>query len=787
MNLSRLLFRLLLGRRLPIVGGSLEVSGIAGPVLIRRDQYGIPYIEAQSEEDALYGVGFCQGQDRAFQVEALLRVVRGTLAELVGPKGLEVDRLSRRIGFRHVAERQLEALDDEIRRALEAFARGVTEGSRVGCRRPAHEFTLLRARPTPYRASDVLGVVKLISFSLASNWDAELSRLKVLREDGPEALMALDPTYLQEHVVTAPPGVQAGPALDRLAEDLSVFMAAVGKSGGSNGWALAPSRTSTGRAVLANDPHLPPLLPPHWYLAQVRTPDWALAGACFVGAPAFAAGHNDVAAWGVTAGMLDNTDLFLEEIGPDGRSVRQGDRFVPCETRTELIQVKGGPAVEEEVLVTPRGPVIGPALEGDLGAVSVRATWLDARPVRGFLRAHRAVSFEEFRRAFEEWPLAPLNMLYADTSGTVGWQLVGDAPRRRKGWGTVPLPGWDPEVGWEDGPVPFDEMPHLSDPEAGFVATANNQPTRAGEGPFLGMDWIEGYRVTRIVEALKPRHDWDVDSVQALQMDQTSLPWRDLRDSVLSTPTETGETRQALALLEAWDGVVRADSPAATVFELFVSEMVRRVVQAKAPRADRWALGTGFTPLVPRSAFGFRRVGQLARLLKEQPEGWFQRPWRQEVEEALATVIRNLTSDHGGDHRRWDWGRIRPLTLRHPVGERKPLDKVFNRGPFPWGGDANTVGQGASDPLDPTASPIWIASLRMVIDLGNWEECRFVLPGGQSGNPLSPHYDDLIPLWRRGEGVRIAWSPAEVARVARSTLRLAPVPSRDDEGAGAIP
>lgn len=774
MNIPRLVFRLLLGRRLPITTGTLEVSGVKQPVLIRRDGYGIPYIEAQEGGDAWYGLGFCHGQDRAFQLEGLLRVVRGTLAELVGPQALPVDRLSRRIGFYHAAEQQLEALDDGNRQRLEAYARGVADGAKVGCRRPAHEFTLLRTQPTPYRAADVLGVLKLMSFNLASNWDSELARLKILTEDGPEALTALDPAYPEWLPVTSPPTALSGSTVDRLAEDLAVFTASVGHGGGSNNWAIAPSRTATGRAILANDPHLPPILPPYWYLAHIRTPDWAVAGASFVGAPTFPAGHNGTAAWGITAGLVDNTDLFIEEIGPDGQSVRQGDEFVACQTRRETIQVKGGETVEEEILITPRGPIVGPALEGQVGAISLRATWLDPRPLNGLFRIHRAGSFEEFRRTFEQWPALPLNVAYADTSGAVGWQLVGEAPQRRKGWGTIPLPGWDPETGWEDAPVPFDEMPHLSDPETGFVATANNRPASEDEDPFLGADWIDGYRLVRIVEALDGRDDWDVASTQVLQVDQESLPWRELCDIVLAVPAGTDEAQQALTTLGAWDGRIAADSPAATVFEFLVAELARRIVEAKAPRATQWALGRGFSSLVPHSVFSVRRVGHLVRLVREQPDGWFDRSWPEEMADVLATVIRTLREQYGTDTSRWAWGRVRPLTLSHSVGEQAPLDRVFNLGPFAWGGDANTVGQAAADPADPTANPYFIASLRMVVDVGNWDASRFVLPGGQSGNPVSPHYDDQLPLWQRGEGVSVAWSPTKVEQATRTVLRLEP-------------
>jgi penicillin amidase len=777
MNGHRLLLRLLLGRRLPITDGSISVPGINQAVTVRRDRHGIPYIEAQDDEDAWYGVGFCQGQDRAFQLEMLLRVARGTLSEIIGTGGLTIDRLSRRIGFTASARLQLEALDGQAHGVLQAFARGVTAGSSHGCRRAPHEFTLLRIRPTPYSAVDVMAVAKLQAFALASNWDIELARLHILQKDGAEALKALDPTYPDWHPVSTPPGSRAGPAPDRLSADLKALAEANGLRGGSNCWALAPSRTATGRAILANDIHLPPVLPPHWYLAHVRTPQWTAAGATYAGSPVFPAGHNEVAAWGTTAGLADNTDLFLEELGPEEHSVREGGRFIPCDVREEIIRVRGGAEVVEEVVVTPRGPIIGPALDGGTAAISIRATWLDARPMKGLLATHRASSFEEFRRAFEEWPMTSLNMLYADTSGTIGWQLVGETPRRRKGWGTVPLPGWDPDAGWEDTPIPFDDMPHVTNPPGGILATANNNPAAEGQGPFLGVDWIDGYRVARIFESLESRRDWDIAGVQALQMDQQSIPWRELRDRVLSTAAHGHDARRAIALLREWDGSVTAGSPAATVFELFVAEMTRRVAEAKAPRASSWALGKGSTPLLPRTLLVARRVGHLVRLMTEQPDGWFQSGWPRVVEEALEAAVKSVRKRYGDDEEQWAWGKLRTLEFRHPAGDRPLFRRAFNLGPIPWGGDANTVGQAAPDPADPTANPLGVASLRMVVDVGNWKEARFCLPGGQSGNPMSSHYADMLPLWISGGGVPIAWSPEDIEEAATASLRLLPTTS----------
>jgi penicillin amidase len=775
LNLTRLLMRLFLGRRLPLTQGDLTVPGLRAEVRIHRDRWGIPTIEAANDLDTYFGIGFCHGQDRPFQLEVLKRAVRGTLSELLGPATLAADRLSRRIGFHHAARQQEAVLDADVRAMLDAYARGVSAGVRLGLPRRPHEFVFLSGWPGEWTVPDSLGFVKLISFTLSSNWDAELARLKILTTDGPEALAALDPVYPHWLPLTTPVGQAAGPALDRLAQDVAAFADVVRIGGGSNNWAVSAARTATGRPLLANDPHLDAALPAHWYLAHLRTPDWAVAGATFVGGPNVVAGHNGHAAWGVTAGLIDNTDLFREKIGPGGASVLQGDRYQPCPVREEVIAVRGAATVTERVLVTPRGPIVGPALDAGDEALSLRAVWLDPLPVRGLLTVHRARSFAEFRRELEHWPATPQNVVYADASGTIGWQMIGTAPRRRKGWGLVPLPGWDADAGWEPRHLPFDPLPHATDPAAGFIATANTKPRpEDGEGPYLGCDWIDGYRLAAIGRALAARTDWDVPRTLALQTDQQSLPWEEMRETVLALPDTRPEARLGLGLLRDWDGRVAAESPAATVFELFVAETAGRVARAKAPHSFEFALGKGLSPLTPKNNFFcFRRTGHLAVLLRTRPAGWFARPWPDELADALAVVVGRLRAAHGPDPRRWAWGRLRPLVLHHPLGRSRLLARAFNLGPVPCGGDTDTINQAAVLPLAPLAPTDNIASVRAVMDVGAWENSRFVLPGGQSGNPLSAHYEDLFPLWRRGEGVPIAWSADEVKRTTCQTLTLA--------------
>jgi len=750
----------------------LVVDGLMGTVRIGRDRFGIPYIDASNDVDAWFGVGFCHGQDRAFQMEGLLRVTRGTLSELVGPDALAIDRLSRRIGFHRSAVAQLGSLDKDIVEILEAYALGAHQGATLGGKKLAHEFTLLKSEPTPYEPVDALALMKLMAFLLASNWDSELIRYKMATEDGIEAVMALDPTYPDWLPATIPPGKPAGHALDVLTTDLELFGTVVGLGGGSNNWAISGSRTASGRPIVANDPHLQPTNPSHWYLARVSTPQWRVAGAGLVGAPGMPVGFNGHCAWGVTAGLTDNTDLFLTDVTSDGSGVRIGGDTVACETRTETIKIKGEDDVIEEVLLTPHGPIIGPALEEAEASIAMRAVWLDTTPVRGLLTTHTATSVNEIKESYRAWPGLPLNVVSADTAGDIAWQLVGEAPVRKKGHGTIPMPGWDPEFGWEDGTLSVDDLPGAVNPECGFLATANNKPLQRDDGPFISHDFIDGYRVARITDQLAQRYDWTVAAAGRLQMDLTPIPWKEMRAAIVGCGAMAPNATLAVEMLESWDGVASQDSSPASIYELFVVEMAQRVVRSKAPRTTEWALGRGMSALTPESIVFTRRTGHLSRLMTSKPEGWFTEGWDVEIGDALATVVQRLIDNYGPDTSAWAWGTIRPLAFIHPVGERKPMDKVFNLGPFPWGGDANTVSQAAVSFRDPVENSPFVASMRMVVDVGEWENNRFVLPGGQSGNPMSPHYDDQLDLYRFGGAVSIAWSDEERDTAVKDTLVL---------------
>jgi len=789
MGLRRSIFRWLLGRRLPVVDGTLSLDGASGTIEIARDRWGVPHIEAGCESDAWFALGFCHGQDRGFQLEGWQRLARGTVAAWVGARAVSIDRLTRRIGFHGAAKRRLEAQPPHLRELLESYVRGVNHGRDAGLRgRRCHELVLMRGVWTPYEPSDAVAILSLMSFLLASNWDVELARWRIRELDGDEALRDLDPASCSPGAPLSGDGEPSErAAIDALGEDLAALGRFVAPGGASNNWVLDATRTETGRPLLANDPHLAPTLPSPWYLAHVTTPEFSAAGATFIGGPGFSAGHNEFGAWGMTAGLTDNADLFLEEVDVDGLRVREAEGFVPAGLREERIEVRRGEDVVERVIETRRGPIISPALHGVTRAISMRAVWLDPLPIEGLMCAHHARSLEDFRAYFRAWPALPLNLVWGDAGGRIAWHLVGEVPRRRGGHGTLPTVGRDPDAGWTDERVPLEAMPWREGSPEGFLATANTAPRDpaaacAEDDVFLGVDFLDGFRLERIEEMLRARSDWDVDATLAAQLDVRSLPWRAMRDDVLAAcrgagPGDDAEAGVAAAtdLLERWDGEMAVDSPAAAVFEFFLAALCRRVARARAPRGADWALGRSCADILPGTLFGARRVSHLLRLLRERPAGWFEAgDWDEAIVAALRDATPTLSTRHGKDPRGWAWGAIRAVRFRHPLGQVKLLAPIFDRGPYPVGGDTNTVAQAAASVLDPGVDALFVASMRLVIDVGNWSASRWVLPGGQSGNPLSPHYDDQLALWRQGKAFAMPWTREEVDAAAVARLKIEP-------------
>ncbi len=774
----------MLGRRLTSYDGRHSV-GCRRNVRIRRDAAGVAYVDAQDEADAWFGLGFCHGQDRAGQLEVTYRLTRGLLSEVLGSGGLPIDRAVRLIGVHRAAKEQIATLDADTRDQLAAYTAGINAA--LSCRGlpRSHEHVLLRCAPSRWEPVDVVAFGLLMCCFLPSNWDVELARLIILTRDGAAAVEALDPTWRSDLPLTHPPGAAAGAASELfVARDLEALRQFIGDSGGSNAWAVQAHKSSTGRAILANDPHLPAALPNLGYLARVKCPSFSVAGISLVGIPAFITGHNGHAAWGSTSAQLDNADLFLEELSEDGRRVRQGDAWTACDEHVEQIPVKGAPPEQLRVIRTPRGTVVARAGDdaasifepvptlGRANALSFAATWLECRPTRSLLGFHYVKSFEQFREVCAKSAGSCYSLIYADRD-TVGWLLAAEVPRRKSGFGSVPLAGWHENVGW-DSIVPSDQLPWSRNPGEGFVCCANNKPVADdGSFAFLGHDFLDGFRQRRISEQLASRNDWTLDSMAELQMDVQSLPFADVRATLLALRPATPEAARALELLRTWDGRMASDSVGASVYGLFLAALNHKICELKAPNSYLYASGKGVMKLIPGTCLNSRRASFVTRLIREQPSGYFE-AWDPVLLEALAAAVKTLTNRFGAAIEAWAWGAIRPHTLRHRFGDKQPLNRVFNVGPLPGYGDGTTINQAGFEFWEPLRSSTVTAHLRSVIDIGNWGASRFVLLGGQSGNPLSPHYSDLVPLYQSGSGVPVHWEDSEVARHAVATLTLTP-------------
>jgi penicillin G amidase len=774
----------MLGRRLTSYDGR-HVVGSRRAVQIRRDRFGVAYVDAQDEADAWFGLGFCHGQDRAGQLEITWRLTRGLLSEVVGPPGLPIDRSVRLIGVHRAAREQLATLDSDTRDQLVAYTAGINAALESRALPRSHEHAILRCTPSRWEPIDVLAFGLLMCCFLPSNWDVELARLIILTRDGEAAVSALDPTWRADLPLTHPPGAPAGAASELfVTRDLEALRGFLGDSAGSNAWAVQAHKSATGRALLANDPHLPAALPNLGYLTRVKCPSFAVAGISIVGIPAFITGHNGHAAWGSTSAQVDNADLFLEELSEDGRRYRQGDGWQSCWELVEQIPVKGAAPAELRVLRTPRGTVVARAgdsdasifdpvpMQGRANALSFAATWLERRPTRSLLAFHHVKSFEQFRQACAKSAGCSYSLIYAD-SASVGWVLAAEVPRRRSGFGSLPLPGWRQDVGWQ-GVAASDELPWSCNPKQGFVCCANNKPVADADSPvFLGHDFLDGFRQRRIAEELAAKSDWTVERMAALQTDVQSLAFADVRATLLALPTRDPDAARALELLRSWDGRLSSDSIAASVYELFLGALNRRICESKAPNSYLYASGKGVMKLIPGTCFNSRRASFLTRLIREQPPGYFD-AWETELTAALAAALKTLTEKFGSAPEAWAWGKIRQVTLRHRFGDKKPLNQVFNLGPFAGYGDGTTVNHAGLEFWDPLRHPNVTAHLRSVIDIGNWGASRFVLLGGQSGNPLSPHYGDLVPLYQRGEGVPVHWDDDAVRLHTVASLSLVP-------------
>ncbi|HWF56894.1 MAG TPA: penicillin acylase family protein [Candidatus Dormibacteraeota bacterium] len=769
--------------RLPRTRGELTVAGLRAPATIVRDRVGMAHVDAQSMEDAAFAMGVVHAQERLWQLDLTRRVAAGRISEIAGPDGLGADRYLRRVGLRRIADEEASLLEGEARAMLEAYAAGVNSMIGSGRRLPL-EFSLLRVRPEPWRPVDSIACAKLLALGLSLNWDSEVQRLRLLREVGPETAARLEPLYPESNptilaATAAAPGPRAAEVLLALYQEAARWLPTA--VGASNAWAVAPSRTTTGRAMLCNDPHLEPAVPSVWFAAHVRAgDDFESTGVTLPGQPFPVIGHNRRIAWGYTNSFVDSQDLVVEQFdGAGGSRYRTERGWEQSHVLREVIHVKGQGDEVEEVVVTRHGPVVERCDDLDSGRwLGFALQWTALTPAcaaQALLSLQRARDWSSFRHAFATLDAPSQNVVYADVDGHIGYFCNGRIPVRRQRPSGLPVPGWDGTALWERF-LTVDEAPQVFDPAGGLVITANNRIVGDRFPHYIAHDYMAGYRARRLEELLD-RDGMDATHMRSVQMDLLSLPAAQV-SSLLATVTCAIEPADSMRRrLAAWDGAMAADRIEPTVYEAFMLRLAERALRPLC--GDAWGIAAGIDLGHPLFEYPGNLIGRVTPMLVERwaagDEAIFDglTTWEEVASAALEDALADLR-DSLGEERRWRWGHVHRLPLRHPLATRRLLRPLLNAPGLRVGGGVDTVMATAHHPGRSFATTVFAPSWRQVIDVGNWENgCSGVLYPGQSGHRASRHHHDLSKRWLSNRQFPLTWGDAAFSGGRR--LRLRPV------------
>lgn len=771
--------------------GARKIAGLTAPVEILRDAWGVPHIFAGSGEDAATALGWAHAEDRLWQMEMTRRLGAGRLAEVFGASALPSDRFMRTLGLYRLAKQQFPLLSTGTQHQLTAYAVGVNAAITARRWRLPPEFLLSGVEPEAWTPADSLVWLKLMAMRLSANYRDELLRARLAQRLSATQLRALwpDDPPLDPR---APLGA-ASPLDPNVLGRLALLTAGPPgqPQGASNAWVIAGARTTSGLPILANDPHLAFQLPLPWTLARITTPDGTHTGATAPGFPAIILGHNDRIAWGITSSDIDVEDVFVERTRPgDPGHYDAPQGPLAFQVSEEVIKVAGG---EPERLIVRRsrhGPVLSdlgvsvpepaetPASDGGSSgaplAVALAATWLaeDDRTPDALLAVGNARNWDEFRAAAGLATAPQQNVFYADVDGHIGFIAAGRIPLRRNGDGRMPVPGWTGDYDW-DGFLPFEAQPQAVDPTAGVLFNANNRPMievspRSAGYWLIHGSWDDGFRARRIQDLLAEAPPQSLDAVAAMQIDAVSLSARALLPRMLSALPHPERHAVMLDLLRRWSGAMDRSRPEPLIFTAWLRELVQELTaDALGPEFERyWADRPRF---VEASLTG--ENGWCAALAAS---GGFD--CRARVQAALDRAIDGLRATLGDDVRAWQWGELHRARFDHPFWQHVPLIGGFASRSIADDGGNDTINRAAmrfSDRQDPYAA-VHGAGFRGVYDLGDLSRSRFVLAAGQSGNPLSAHYRDQMPMWRDGDGVCLDQSLDSLRSRASSRLVLHP-------------
>jgi penicillin amidase len=805
---------------LPVLNGTIVVAGLSEPVEIIRDADAIPHVFATTKLDGLYGLGYVHAQDRLWQMEFQRRIGFGRLSEIFGPLTLPQDRLLRTIGFGRAAWTAWERMSPARRTEIGAYVAGINAflAAHRGSALPP-EFTLLGCEPDPWNGADVIVWQKMMAWDLSANYSFELLRHDLAARVGTAGMADLMPPYPKDGLSilgwhpsdhsarrrTVPRALPVTPGcampcrsgLDQLEAFMSgisgglpavrdlLTAGAATESLGSNSWVVDGTLTASGKPLLANDPHLSSRAPSIWYLAQISAGDYDAIGATIPGTPAVVLGRNRSIAWGATNVAADVEDLYREKIDATGRLAEFRGRQEALQLIRETIRIKGRKPLTLDVRVSRHGPLVSDAINANnaearagetvstLEPMSLRWTALDPEDttVIAMMRLSEAHNWEEFTAGLRDFVVPAQNFLYADTAGHIGYYAPGHVPIRTSGDGSMPSEGWTGESEWS-GWVPFDQLPHVYDPPDHLIVTANQRPTAAAYPYLLGLEWPEPYRAQRIADRLRGRTRLTADDFASIQADTLSLHARALLPVLIehARPEDAADV-QAVRILRRWGQDARGDSGAAAIFEAWFLRLAPTLVASElgalttANYAGRFSYVTRFV----LNALG----GASARHWCDDARTPEIGTCDAAVTRALHEAVIDLTRRLGTDMARWRWDAVHRAVFPH-----QGLDGVAALGALvsrsvPSGGDWSTVDVG-SVATDHPFEQRSVAGYREIVDLSPADDSRFLDALGESGHPLSGHYDDFLADWSAVKHRRMRMDRADIERGATGRLRLIP-------------
>ncbi|GLV59450.1 peptidase S45 [Dictyobacter sp. S3.2.2.5] len=791
-------YSLLTHRQLPSTSGTIQIAGLHDPVEIITDQYGVPHIYANNDDDLYFAQGYIHAQDRLWQMDLHRRLGSGRLSEIFGEVTLEADRFCRRLGMHRAAVADVESLPEADLRVLEAYASGVNSFIRRNQNKLPVEFRLLNYRPEPWQPAHTLQWGKVQGWTLGGNWETELIRARIVEKVGVERAAKLEPGYDPEHPLILPPGISYQGINLGLLEQYQQIQTLSGFSvmGGSNNWVVDGSMTESGAPLLCNDPHLGQAAPSIWFECHLVSKDLDVTGATFPGAPGIIIGHNQQIAWGVTNAISDVQDLYVEKFNPENpRQYEFAGQWEEAEIIREEIKVKGQDMpVVEEVRVTRHGPIVThiPAIsqpqtsEGQTNELPLALRWtgLESGTLLSAIRnLNRASNWQEFQNALRDWDVPAQNFVYADREGNIGYVMAGYIPIRAQGLALVPMPGWTGEYEWT-GRIAFEELPQVYNPEQHYLVTANNRVIDDNYPYYITHEWLNGYRAQRIQQMLTEKQKLTVEDMSRIQNDYYCIPATEVVPYMLQLEANTALKRAAHEILQTWDYQLNTTSIGASLYTTFIRKLERLVLDALLGDDEELIhqyLGKSLNALGTLNGYAGRNRPLLLRLLREQPADWFSdsvipngpKTWSVALERAFEATLEELRDRLGSNILRWQYGAIHKMKYTHPLGAVKAVESFFNRGPFSVGGDSDTVNVGSSIITDPENVMV-VPSYRQIVDLDQFSRSSSIHAPGQSGQPGSKHYDDFIALWRSGQTHPMLYRREEIEAQAEGTLHLNP-------------